>query len=302
MKALSSEKNPFFKYSNWILIAPFIICFTLFILLPVLVSFVLSFTKFDSVQFPQFVGLQNYIDIFSNDRQFMQKVLPNTIIYAVIVGPGGYILSFLLAWVLSQLTRLPRTVLAIVFYSPSLLGSVALTTIWSVLFSGDRNGYLNNILLSMNVIDEPVTWLTSASTLMPIMIFVALWSSMGVGFLAMLSGVLNVDQELYEAAYIDGVKNRAQEIYYVTIPSTKPQLLFGAVMAIVNTFNSTGLGVALSGSNPTPNYAGQLIVNHMDDYGFLRYEMGYSSALSVVLLLLVWLSSRVAYKLFSEKN
>ena len=302
MKALSSEKNPFFKYSNWILIAPFIICFTLFILLPVLVSFVLSFTKFDSVQFPQFVGLQNYIDIFSNDRQFMQKVLPNTIIYAVIVGPGGYILSFLLAWVLSQLTRLPRTVLAIVFYSPSLLGSVALTTIWSVLFSGDRNGYLNNILLSTNVIDEPVTWLTSASTLMPIMIFVALWSSMGVGFLAMLSGVLNVDQELYEAAYIDGVKNRAQEIYYVTIPSTKPQLLFGAVMAIVNTFNSTGLGVALSGSNPTPNYAGQLIVNHMDDYGFLRYEMGYSSALSVVLLLLVWLSSRVAYKLFSEKN
>lgn len=302
MKKLSSERNPFYRYSNWIIIAPFLICFTIFILLPVLVSFVLSFTKFDSVQMPQFIGLKNYIDIFSNDRQFMQKVLPNTIVYAVIVGPGGYILSFLLAWVLSQLTRWSRTVLAIVFYSPSLLGSVALTAIWSVIFSGDRNGYLNNILLSLNIIDEPVAWLTSSNTLMPIMIFVALWSSMGVGFLAMLSGVLNVDQELYEAAYIDGVKSRVQEIYYVTIPSTKPQMLFGAVMAIVNTFNSTGLGVALSGSNPTPNYAGQLLVNHMDDYGFLRYEMGYSSALSVVLLLLVWLTSRVAYKLFSEKD
>lgn len=302
MKSLNSEKNPFFRYSEWIIIAPFLICFTLFIILPVLVSFVLSFTRFDSVQLPQFIGLKNYIDIFSADRQFMQKVLPNTIIYALIVGPGGYVLSFVLAWILSQLTRWPRTVLAIVFYSPSLLGSVALTTIWSVIFSGDRNGYLNNLLLSLNIIDEPITYLTSSSTLMPIMIFVALWSSMGVGFLAMLSGVLNVDSELYEAAYIDGVKNRFQEIYYVTVPSTKPQLLFGAVMAIVNTFNSTGLGVALSGSNPTPNYAGQLIVNHMDDYGFLRYEMGYSSALSVVLLILVWLSSRVAYKLFYDKD
>ena len=299
MKALSSEKNPFFKYSNWILIAPFIICFTLFILLPVLVSFVLSFTKFDSVQFPQFVGLQNYIDIFSNDRQFMQKVLPNTIIYAVIVGPGGYILSFLLAWVLSQLTRLPRTVLAIVFYSPSLLGSVALTTIWSVLFSGDRNGYLNNILLSMNVIDEPVTWFTSASTLMPIMIFVALWSSMGVGFLAMLSGVLNVDQELYEAAYIDGVKNRAQEIYYVTIPSTKPQLLFGAVMQIVSSFSACGVTQALAGS-PSPQYAADTIVLHIADVGNTRYEMGYACAIATVLFLLMALSNFLVKRLLAR--
>lgn len=302
IKRISSEKNPFYRYSEWILIAPFIICFVVFILLPVLAAVVLSFTKFDSVQFPQFVGLKNYIDIFSNDRQFFQKVLPNTIIYAVIVGPGGYMLSFILAWILGQLTRWPRTILAIVFYSPSLLGSVALTTIWSVIFSGDRNGYLNNLLLSMNIINEPITWLTSTETLMPIMIFVALWSSMGVGFLAMLSGILNVDHELYEAAYIDGVKNRFQEIYYITIPATKPQLLFGAVMAIINTFNSPGLGVALSGSNPTPNYAGQLIVNHMDDYGFLRYEMGYASALSVVLLVIVWFASKIAYRLFEDKD
>lgn len=163
-------------------------------------------------------------------------------------------------------------------------------------------GYLNSILLSMNIINEPVAWLTSTTTLMPIMIFVALWSSMGVGFLAMLSGVLNVNTELYEAAYIDGVRNRFQEVYYVTIPSIKPQMLFGAVMALVGTFNSPGLGVALSGSNPTPDYAGQLIVNHMNDYGFLRYEMGYASALSVILLIFVWMASRVAYRLFEEKD
>lgn len=290
------------RYSHWVLLSPFLICFTLFILLPVLCAIVLSFTKFDSVQAPVFVGLQNYQDIFTKDTQFMQNVLPNTITYALIVGPGGYVLSFVLAWLLAQLTPMPRTILAIVIYSPSLLGATSMATIWGVLFSGDRMGYLNSVLLSFGLIKEPVSWLTSTEHLLPIMIFIALWSSMGVGFLAMLSGIINVDTELYEAAYIDGVRNRLQEIYYITIPSVKPQMLFGAVMALVSTFNSPGLGVTLSGTNPTPGYAGQLIVNHMDDYGFLRYEMGYAAALSVLLLILVWLSSRLAYRLFGEKN
>lgn len=290
------------RYSHWVLLSPFLICFTLFILLPVLCAIVLSFTKFDSVQAPVFVGLQNYQDIFTKDTQFMQNVLPNTITYALIVGPGGYVLSFVLAWLLAQLTPMPRTILAIVIYSPSLLGATSMATIWGVLFSGDRMGYLNSVLLSFGLIKEPVSWLTSTEHLLPIMIFIALWSSMGVGFLAMLSGIINVDTELYEAAYIDGVRNRLQEIYYITIPSVKPQMLFGAVMALVSTFNSPGLGVTLSGTNPTPGYAGQLIVNHMDDYGFLRYEMGYAAALSVLLLILVWLSSRLAYRLFGDKN
>ncbi|MDR1132254.1 MAG: sugar ABC transporter permease [Oscillospiraceae bacterium] len=290
------------KYSHWVMLFPFLACFVLFILLPVLASALLSFTKFDSVSWPQLVWLKNYIDIFTADKIFFQKVLPNTITYALIVGPGGYILSFLLAWVLAQLGKTLRTVLAIIIYSPSMLGSVALATIWSVLFSGDKGGYLNSVLISLGVMNEPVAWLTSSETLLPIMIFVAMWSSMGVGFLAMLSGVLNVDRELYEAAYLDGVKNRFQEIIYVTIPSMRPQMLFGAVMALVGTFNSPGLGVMLSGSNPTPGYGGQLIINHIDDYGFLRYEMGYASALCVVLLIFVWLSSRGAYKLFEDKD
>ena len=229
-------------------------------------------------------------------------MLPNTITYAVIVGPGGYLLSFILAWLLSQLSKWPRTILAIIIYSPSILGNVALAVVWGVLFSGDRDGYLNSLLLSWKIIEEPILWLTSPEYLMPIMIFVGLWSSMGVGFLAMLSGILNVNPELYEAAAIDGVHSRLQEIWYITIPAIRPQMLFGAVMALVRTFNSPGMGVTLSGSNPTPQYAGQLIVNHMDDYGFLRYEMGYAAALSVVLLILVWLSSRVAYRLFANRE
>lgn len=290
------------RYSHWVMLAPFIVCFTVFILLPVLCAIGLSFTEFDTVQMPRFVGLANYFSIFTQDREFMQYVLPNTIVYALAVGPGGYLLSFVLAWLLSQLSKWPRTILAIVIYTPSILGAVTLKVVWGVIFSGDRNGYLNSLLLSLGVIDEPVLWLTSSQYLMPIMIFVGLWSSMGVGFLAMLSGVLNVNPELYEAAAIDGVHNRLQEIYYVTIPAIRPQMLFSAVMALVNTFNTTGMGVALSGSNPTPGYAGQLVVNHMEDYGFLRYEMGYAAALSVVLLALVWLFSRVAYRLFGERD
>lgn len=290
------------RYSHWVLLSPFLVCFFIFILLPVLCAVFLSFTQYDTVQAPRFIGLENYITIFTQDREFMQYVLPNTIVYALIVGPGGYILSFVLAWMLSQLTKWPRTILAIIIYLPSTFSSAALTVVWGVIFSGDSGGFLNSLLLALHVIEQPILWVTSPDYLMPIMIFVGLWTSMGVGFLAMLSGILNVNPELYEAAAIDGVHNRLQEIWYVTLPAVKPQMLFGAVMAIVNTFNSPGMGVALSRTNPTPKYAGQLIVNHMEDHGFLRYEMGYAAALSVILLALVWLASRVAYRLFGEKD
>ena len=290
------------KYAHIVLIAPYLLLFLTFIILPILIAIVLSFTNFNGVQMPQFTFLENYSRIFTGDAVFLMKILPNTILYAAIVGPGGYLLSFLMAWILAQFTKGPRTVLAILLYSPSMTAGVTVTTVWRVLFSGDRTGYLNYLLLQLGWIQEPVTWLQSEQYLLPIMILVALWSSMGIGFLSILSGILNVNQELYEAAYLDGVRNRVQEILYVTIPSIRPQMLFGAVMAIVNTFNSAGLGVQLSGSNPTPGYAGSLMVNHIDDFGFIRYEMGYAAALSVVLLFIIWVTSRIAYRLFGDTD
>lgn len=289
------------RYSHWVLLAPFLFLFITFIVLPIIIAIGLSFTNYNGVQIPRFVFLDNYLRAFLKDSIFMQKILPNTIIYAVIVGPGGYILSFIMAWILSQLTRIPRTILAVVLYTPSMTAGVTVSTVWSVLFSGERTGYLNNFLLQLGLIQEPITWLQSPNTLMPIMIFVALWSSMGIGFLSMLSGILNVNREIYEAAHLDGVKNRFQEVIYVTIPSIRPQMLFGAVMAVVSTFNSSGLGVQLSGSNPTPQYSGSLIVNHIDDYGFIRYEMGYAASLSVILLVIIGFASKLAYKLFGDE-
>jgi len=283
-------------------LAPYLAVFIAFIVVPVVVAVLLSLTYFNTIQMPRFTGLANYVALLTRDDIFMQHVLPNTVRFALIVGPGGYLLSFFLAWSLAQVPRGPRTVLALAIYSPSLTGGVVVAVLWAIIFSGDRAGYLNSLLLSWGWIQEPVQWLQSPQWLMWIMIVVTLWSSMGVGFLAMLAGVLNINPELYEAAYMDGMKNRLQEIVYITVPSMKPQMLFGAVMAVVGTFNAGSIGVQLSGANPTPQYAGQLIVNHIEDYGFLRYEMGYAAAVSVVLLAAVYGLSKLAWRLFGERD
>jgi multiple sugar transport system permease protein len=177
-----------------------------------------------------------------------------------------------------------------------------MSVIWKTMFSGDAYGYVNNILLNAGLVDTPIQFLQSPDYLMLIMIIVSIWNSMGIGFLAMLAGILNVNQELYDAGAIDGIRNRVQEVMYITIPSMKPQMLFGAVMAVVNTFNVSSIGVQLSGQNPTPQYAGQLVVSHIEDFGFIRYEMGYAAAISVTLLLFVYGVSKIAFRLFQDKD
>lgn len=289
-------------FHSFLLILPYALLFFTFILLPIIVAIALGFTYFDVINTPTFAGMNNLITLFTGDEVFMKYVLPNTILYAIVVGIGGYILSFLMAWILAQVTPRFRTVYALAMYTPSMVGALFIQIVWKTIFSGDQSGLLNAYLQKFGLIDQPIQWLISADYFMFIMIFVSLWSSMGIGFLSMLSGIMNIDQELYEAAYVDGIKNRAQEIIYITIPSMKPQMLFGAVMAIVNAFNMGWIGVALAGANPTPEYSGQLIANHIDDYAFVRYEMGYAASISVALLALVWLCSKVANKLFTEKD
>jgi len=285
----------------WLLL-PYGILFSFFIAIPVAASIGLSMTYFNVVQTPEYAGVLNYITMLTQDEVFFRYIIPNTVKFSLIVGPGGYILSFLLAWALAQIQPLPRTIFALILYTPSMAGGVFISVIWRTIFSGSQNGYINALLLQYNLIDTPIQFLQEPAYLLNIMIFVALWSSMGIGFLAMLAGIINADEEIYEAAYIDGVRNRFQEIIYITIPSLKPQMLFGAVMAIVSAFNNGAIGVLLSGANPTPQYSGSLIINHIEDYAFQRFEMGYAAALSVALLGIVWLFSKVAYRLFGERD
>ena len=289
-------------FSNTVLLGPYALLFLFFIAAPIIVAVVLSFTYFNMVSAPEWNGLANYIKAFTQDDVLMRNVLPNMIVFSVVVGAAGFVLQFLLAWSLAQISRWPRTILALIFYSPSMTAGVTLSVVWKVVFAGDEFGYLNNLLLTIGAIDAPIQWLQSPQYIMPIMIVASLWSSMGVGFLSMMAGVLNIDSEIYEAGYIDGVRNRFQEIIYITIPSMKPQMLFGAVMAIVNSFSAGQIGIDLTGANPTPQYAGQTMVSHIMDQGFLQYNMGYATALSVLLLLLIFLVSQLANKFFAERD
>ena len=281
---------------------PYILLFLTFIVIPIVLAALLSFTTYDMVGRPRFAGFDNFIYLLTGDNEFMRVILPNTIKFAVIAGPGSYILSFVMAWVLAQFPRRLRTTLAVIVFSPSLTAGVTMAVIWRVFFAGDASGYLNQILMRLGLIIEPIAFLQSPKYLFAIMIIVTLWGSMGIGFLAMLAGILNVNRELYEAAYIDGMSNRYQELINITIQAMQTQMLFGAVMANDHAFSAGTIGVELSGSNPTPNYAGSLIVNHIEDYAFLRYEMGYAAALSVVLLLIINLFSKLSWKLFGTKE
>ena len=305
---MSKEKKPKNKIAKrennkhgYMFVAPYAIVFAVFILIPVVLAVVLSFTNFNAIEWPSWVGFLNYITLLTSDEVFMQHVLPNTVVYAVAVGVGGYVLSFILAWALCNLTRIPRTIFALILYSPSMTTGVAMTVLWKVIFSGDQTGLLNSWLMNLGIINEPIIWLVSEKYLLPIVIVIGLWSSMGIGFLSMIAGILNSDESLYEAAAIDGVKNRFQEMIYITIPQMKPQMLFAAVLAIVGAFQNGLISTLLTG-NPSPGYAAQLIVNHIEDYGFIRYEMGYAAAVSVVLLLIVQIFSKAANSLLTEKE
>jgi multiple sugar transport system permease protein len=299
---LAGTKGFFEKHSNGLLLTPYIILFSMFIAIPVVVAVVLSFTDFNAVQLPGYVGLKNYIDLFTHDEPFMRHVVPNTVLFALVTGLGGYFLCFILAWSISQISKGPRMVLAVIIYSPSLTSGAMLAYVWRVFFAGDSGGWFNYVLMQLNLIDEPRVWLQDPTTLMPVMLFVTLWSAMGIGFLAILAGILNSNMELYDAAYIDGVQNRWQEIFYVTIPSIRPQMLFGAVMSIVGMIQAGDIGVLLSGYNPPPGYAGSLILTHIAEIGFFRFEIGYAAAVSVVLLLFVRLTSVAANKLFGSHH
>ncbi|UVI28802.1 carbohydrate ABC transporter permease [Paenibacillus spongiae] len=287
---------------SYAFIFPFMAMFIIFILIPVVAGVLLSFTYFNAFDFPAWRGWLNYQNLFSQDVVFLQHVLPNSFKFAVFVGPVGYLLAFLLAWLISQLPSTLRTWYALAMYAPSLSAGVAMTVVWTVMFTGDRSGYINSFLLKWGIIDKPVYLLLDQDYLLNIMIVISIWSSMGIGFLAILAGILNVDKQLYEAGKIDGISSRLQEVWYITVPMMKPQMMFAAIMAIVHTIKSGGIGVQLSGSNPTPNYAGQLLLDHIGDYGFIRFELGYASAISIFVLLLCYVLSKFFGFLFAPKE
>ncbi|HBA47775.1 MAG TPA: ABC transporter permease [Lachnospiraceae bacterium] len=281
----------------YIMIAPFMLLFFVFVVYPVLRAVWFSFTDYNVLEKANFVGLRNYQKLFLEDKTFITAI-KNTFIIAVIVGPGGYILSFLLAWMINELPHKIGTVLTVIFYAPSMAGT-AVISVFTMIFSNDSNGYLNSILRNLGITDEAILWLSDSDVVMVVVILASLWMSMGVGFLSFVAGVKGVDDAQYEAGAIDGIRNRWQELWYVTLPNMKPQLLFGAVTTITSSLSVGSIGDSLVGF-PSPNYATHTIVNHLNDYGNIRMEMGYASAIAVILFLIMILCNMLIQKLLRK--
>ncbi|GIO52694.1 MULTISPECIES: carbohydrate ABC transporter permease [Paenibacillus] len=280
----------------YILMSPYMLIFFAFTVVPVVFSIVLSFFYFNMLEFPRFVGWQNYSRLFLNDDVFM-IALKNTLLFAVICGPISYIACFLFAWIINELSPKVRALMTLVFYAPSISGNVFF--IWLIIFSGDRYGYLNGFLIKFGFMLEPIQWLTNEKYILPIIMIVQLWLSLGTSFLAFIAGLQTIDKSLIEAGAIDGIRNRWQELWFITLPSMRPQLMFGAVMQITSSFAVADISVALAGF-PSVNYAGHTIVTHLMDYGTIRFEMGYASAIATVLFAMMLGANKLTQRLLRK--
>ena len=284
------------NYAAYLMILPYYAIFLVFTVVPVVLSAILSLTDFNMLEWPNFVGVDNYMRLFLDDDIFIIAV-QNTLIFAAITGPVSYMLSFVVAWFINELPPKIRALVTLIFYAPSISGAVY--TIWGVMFSGDSYGYVNGLLLKMGIIDGPIQWFNNADYVMPLCIVVALWTSLGTAFLSFIAGLQVVDRSLYEAGAVDGIKNRWQELWYITLPYMKPQMMFGAILSITGSFGFGGIVTALAGF-PSVDYAAHTITHHLDDYGGARYEIGYASAIATVLFVLMYAANVGVQKLLSK--
>ena len=272
----------------YLFLAPYAILFFTFFILPIATSIYYSFTYYNILEPARFIGFQNYINLVLQDEVFLTAI-KNTFVIAVITGPVGYILSFLFAWFINELPKWLRAIAVVVFYAPSIAANAY--TVFSIIFRGDAYGWFNAILMEFGLIEAPKLWLLDPNYMMTILIIVILWMSMGTGFLSFVAGFQGIDRSMYEAGYVDGVRNRWQELYHITLPSMKPMLLFGAVMSITSAFNVSDVPRALCGY-PSTDYAARTVVTHLFDYGFSRFEMGYASAIATILFLVMILCKK----------
>lgn len=277
----------------WRMLLPFLIFFFIFMVLPVMISLYFGFTDYDMLSTPKFIGLDNYKRMFTSDDMF-PTVVKNTIVYAIVTGPLGFIFAFVLAWFISEFDKTVRNILAFLFYAPALTGNALY--IWQVAFSGEAYGYVNSALLSLGIITEPIVWFKSTEYAFPIVVIIQLWMSMGVGFLSDIAGLQNVSPELYEAGAIDGIRSRWHELWYITLPGMKHILLFGAVMQIQSSFSAGATIQALCGYPSTNNSMDQ-IVTYMSDIGNTRYELGYAAAITLFLFGMMAISRLIIGKL-----
>lgn len=276
------------------MLLPFMLLFTVFTIIPVIMTVPMAFTDFDMVN-SEFVGFSNFYNLFLSDKIFIDSI-KTTLIFALVTGPVSYVLCFLLAWMINELPPVLKTIFTLIFYAPSIAG---VYTMWQLIFSGDAYGYLNSLLFNLGIITSPVQWMTDSRYILGVVIIVQLWISLGAGFLAMRAGFQNIDKSQYEAAAIEGIRTRWQELIYITIPSMAPQMLFAAVMQIVSSFAAGTVAQNLVGF-PSTNYKAHTVMTHAFDYTWVRYEIGYSAAICMILFAVMYIANRFVSRFFGK--
>lgn len=285
---------------GWLFMAPFVLALLIFGVIPVLFSIAMSLFSYNLYEAPIFIGLANFRSLFLEDAEFT-LALKNTLVYAFTVTPITFVINFFLAWVLNSLRGGMRNLMVILFYIPQMSAGGALSLIWMYLFAGDRYGLLNHFLTSMGWITTPIQWTTDTDILFYVVIFIGIMVGSGMSFLTFVAGFQALPADMYEAGRIDGIRNKFQELIYLTIPQMKPQLLFSAVTASVGALAVADIPAQVAGF-PSPGYAAHTVALHMRDYGFVRFEVGYSSAISVVLFALTFFTGYVLRKILASKD
>ncbi len=280
----------------YLFLLPYAILFITFYVLPMITSIYFSFTNYNILEKPDFIGARNYLNLFLEDDVFTTAI-KNTFLIAIITGPLGYIMAFIFAWLINELPKWVRTLVVFFFYAPSISGNAYF--VFKTLFSDDQNGWLNRFLANLGLTNAPIMFLTDPHIGMKVIIPIILWMSLGTGFLSFVAGLKGIDKAQYEAGYIDGIQNRWQELWFITLPNMKPMLLFGAVMSITSAFSVCDVTRELAGY-PSTDYYARTIVTHLFDYGFTRFEMGYASAIATVLFLTMILCNKVIQKLLNR--
>ncbi|MDO4562986.1 MAG: sugar ABC transporter permease [Clostridia bacterium] len=283
---------------GYLFLAPFLILLFIFTIYPIFQAMGLSFTYYNMLEPAEFIGFSNYRSLILDDDIFLLAI-QNTLTFACIVGPIGFFASFFFAWIINQLKF--NNLFSLAFYAPSMCSGIAMSQVWLWFFASDRYGLINNTLMNIGLITEPLTWNKSATLILPVVMIISVWMSMGTGFLVFLAGLQDVPRDLYEAAAIDGISHKTQELFYITIPMMKPQLLFGAINSITSSFGVFDVAVSVAGM-PSPNYAAHTIVAHLYDHAFIRFEMGYASAVAMVLFIITFALGRICMRIFREKN
>jgi multiple sugar transport system permease protein len=270
----------------YILASPWIAGFLLFMGGPLVASLYLSLTDYDLLTPPEWVGLDNYVRMFTDDPRFW-KVLRNTTVYTLLVVPISTALSIWLAALLHKPLRGIRIFRTIV-YVPALVPLVASAMLFSWVLAPDA-GLLNRALALVGV--EGPAWLLDETWVIPGLVMMSIWG-VGTGVVLLLAGMQGIPPELLEAATIDGASPR-QRFFQVTLPMLSPVILFNVVMGLIGTFQVFSQVYILTGGGP--NDASMMLVPYIFEEAFRNFRMGYASALSWLLFLVIMTCTAIVF-------